>query len=1089
MNLTDLKAIKCKTCGEPLDLAKAQNGVIKCAVCDSTFTLPKTDAAQKVLDFLSQGEHDLDTGKFDDAYTAFNKAAELDKTEPEAYWGMALAEFKIQYLKDEVNNRLQPICHEINDEDFADSANFLKAIRYATDSQRAEYERKGEEIDRIKREFYRLAQTGLDYDCFICVKVTGENGERTADYKYADDIYFKLKGKGYKPFFSERELEGATGADYEARILYALKSSECMLVVCLDEAYLRTKWVKNEYSRFLKLVNDEEKESDSIALVFKGKTIEKLPGKHGKIQGIDLSDLGVMERITSFVENHTPEARKRREEKAKRKDRENEELRNEIAELKKMLLNQQQQPKQVAEAYDKERLKAEKKERKTELKESKKENKETEEKKEKEAEPISPDFEIKDGVLIKYKGKASEVVIPNGVTVIGDEAFKERKSLKEVQIPNGVTSIGKLAFYFCSNLTSIIIPDSVTKIGKYAFRDCRKLTSVRLPESVTLIDDYIFYGCSSLTEITIPNSVTSIGSSAFSGCSSLTEITIPDSVTSIGSSAFGECIRLTAIAIPNSVTSIEREAFSHCRDVESIVVATDNPTYKSQNNCILTKDGKTLVLGCKNSIIPEGVVTIWYEAFCGCSKLTSVTIPSGVKDILDNAFSGCKSLKPVIIPDSVTNIGYFAFARCNKFKTIVIPKGVKKIGALVFEDIPDLTIYCRADKQPKDCKEDWNAKEFLGKEKFQTIWGYKGESNTKVQKVNPDDFEIEDGVLKKYKGTATEVVIPDGVTKIEGNRYNGAFYDRSDIKSITIPSSVKCIGDDAFGGCKGLMKIEIPNGVTEIGRCAFSRCVGLKSITIPNSVKRIGAYAFEGCTSLTHIEISDGVTSIGNSVFEGCIGLTHIHIPSSVISIDIPNSITIVGDGMFYGCSGLESITVDPDNPNYKSVNNCVLTKDGKTLILGCKTSIIPQGVSKIDYYAFEGCFGLTHIEIPDSVTTIGYRSFAECNDLVSITIPESVTSIECSAFWGCKKLKKVVVPTSVVEMQEAVFMRGSVNKGYISNEKYNEKDYENLIIYCRAKKQPNGWHKNWCAKLDQYMGNKFKTVAWHKVKWGYKGD
>ena len=348
MGLLDLKQIKCKTCGEPLDLNNAHNGVIKCGVCDSCFTLPKFTAEQKVIDYLFQAEGDLDTGKFDDAYTKFAKAAELDKTEPEAYWGMALAEYKIQYLKDEVNNRLQPICHEINDKDFSDSLNYFRALKYATEAQRAEYEKKGEEIDRIKKEFYKLKQTGLDYDCFICVKVSDDNGERTADSEFAHKIHRMLKNNSYEPFYSEAVLKNVTGADYEAHILYALTTSETMLVICFDEAYLRTKWVKNEYTRFLKLVNDEEKESDSITIVYRGKPIEKLPGKNGKIQGVDANELDCSHRILQFVESHTPEAKRKREEairkreeEAKRKDKENEDLRNELAELKKMLLNQQ----------------------------------------------------------------------------------------------------------------------------------------------------------------------------------------------------------------------------------------------------------------------------------------------------------------------------------------------------------------------------------------------------------------------------------------------------------------------------------------------------------------------------------------------------------------------------------------------------------------------------------------------------------------------------------------------------------------------------------------------------------------------------
>ena len=498
----NLQELRCKTCGEPLNLSNAHDGTIKCAICDSVFTLPKESANQKVLDFLSQGEHDLDTGKFDDAYSAFAKAAELDKTEPEAYWGMALAEFKIQYLKDEVNNRLQPICHEISDKDFADSSNFLKAIRYATDAQRAEYEKKGEEIDLVKKEFYNIAKTGFGYDCFICVKVTDDSTkQRTVDYKYADDIYFALKGKGYRPFFSERELGNVTGADYEARILYALKSSECMLVVCFDETYLRTKWVKNEYSRFLKLVNDEEKESDSIALVFKDRPIEKLPGKHGKIQGIALNDLTAMERIIQFVEKHTPEARKRREDAAKQKEQENDALKQRLAELEDRLKNQSAPALSEEELFkrfentrqERERKEREERERLRREREKKQaEERERQERARKEAERIARDFVIENNEIKLYKGTDVEVIIPDGIKIIGKKAFANCTKVESIIIPKGVNIIAEDAFWFCSNLANVTLPNTLKSIGMGAFTECKRIKRIVIPKSVTMVGASIF---------------------------------------------------------------------------------------------------------------------------------------------------------------------------------------------------------------------------------------------------------------------------------------------------------------------------------------------------------------------------------------------------------------------------------------------------------------------------------------------------------------------------------------------------------------------------------------------------------------------
>ena len=164
----------------------------------------------------------------------------------------------------------------------------------------------------------------------------------------------------------------------------------------------------------------------------------------------------------------------------------------------------------------------------------------------------------------------TRVIIGNGVTTIGKNAFIGRSSLTSVTIPNSVTTIGESAFWGCSSLTSVTIPNSVKTISDNTFSGCSSLTSVTIPNSVTTIGEYAFYGCSSLTSITIPNSVTTIGGWGFKYCSSLTSVTIPNSVTTIGSEAFSDCTNLQKVNIGNSVKTIGEYAFNNCTSVTQI---------------------------------------------------------------------------------------------------------------------------------------------------------------------------------------------------------------------------------------------------------------------------------------------------------------------------------------------------------------------------------------------------------------------------------------------------------------------------------------------------------------------------------------
>ena len=202
------------------------------------------------------------------------------------------------------------------------------------------------------------------------------------------------------------------------------------------------------------------------------------------------------------------------------------------------------------------------------------------------------------------------------------------------------------------------------------------------------------------------------------------------------------------------------------------------------------------------------------------------------------------------------------------------------------------------------------------------------------------------------------------------------------------------IGGSAFLGCSSLTSISIPSSVTEIGYNAFRDCSSLTSISIPSSVTEIGDDAFAGCSSLTSISIPSSVTEIGDYAFLGC---------SSLTSISIPSSVTEIGGCAFRGCSSLTSISVSKDNKFYDSREDCnaIIHTESNTLISGCKNTIIPSSVTRIEGDAFRGCSSLTNISIPSSVTEIGYNAFRGCSSLMEVRIPKGC-QVSYDAFKDC---------------------------------------------------------------------------------------
>ena len=316
-----------------------------------------------------------------------------------------------------------------------------------------------------------------------------------------------------------------------------------------------------------------------------------------------------------------------------------------------------------------------------------------------------------------------------------------------------VTKIASMSFQNCFDLTSIVIPESVTTIGMQTFMNCTSLTSIELPKGLTDLDVSCFSGCSNLESAIMPEGLTTIPGMTFSGCK-LTSFTIPQSVVTIGNSAFKKC-EFTSIDIPDGVTDIGDGVFFSCKKLTSIT-------------------------------IPASVKSIGSQAFGYNTALTSVVIQEGCTRIGANAFENTANLKSITIPSSCTSIGAEAFIESG-LQSVTISEGVKTIGDKAFYNVPMTSIVI-----PASVSE-------IGTRVF---------SRSKIENIEVDE---ENAVYRSI---------------------DGALYDKGITTLITCPPNRT---DD----------LEIPESVTTIGAYAFDFC-NLSSITIPSSVSKIENNAFDG---------------------------------------------------------------------------------------------------------------------------------------------------------------------------------------------------------------------------------------------------
>ncbi|MBR7099134.1 MAG: leucine-rich repeat domain-containing protein [Clostridia bacterium] len=489
-----------------------------------------------------------------------------------------------------------------------------------------------------------------------------------------------------------------------------------------------------------------------------------------------------------------------------------------------------------------------------------------------------------------------------------------------------VTSVAADAFLACNQITNVILPDGITTIGSKAFSHCDAITSVQFGTALTQIDATAFANCDLLQTVVFPERLLSIGDHAFALCNSLTSVTFPESIEQVGAGAFHSCNKLSGLTVPKKLTSIGNFAFLSCNSLQQISVSEENPVYHSAGNCLIDTESKKLLVGCKNSVIPnEGSVTvIGASSFESCHALKSLSIPSSIVTIEKRAFYGCNALETLTFSENLTEIGCDAFVSCSALKQITIPNSLKKLGANVFANCTALesVTFVSAPQQI-------DASAFENCKALKAVCISDLADWCKIQFQSSQSNPLYHAKVLYLNGEALQsIVIPDGVTALGDYLFVGC----EQIKSISIPKSVTRIEPRALyaignnleqiivdkenpvyrvsNRClidieqktlvKGCKKAFIPDdgSVVQIGDYAFYGC-DVSGIAIPTTVTTIWNYAFADCTGLTELSFHEGIRHIGTGAFKKCDTLTKITFPKSIQS---------VGHTPFSECDGLETV-------------------------------------------------------------------------------------------------------------------------------------------------------------------------------------
>ena len=296
-----MAVFKCKMCGGDLKVIDEANHLAQCESCGTKQTLPNEDDERKANQF-NRANHYRRSNEFDRAAEAYAKILDSDPGEAEAYWGIVLCRYGIEYVEDKKTMRRIPTCHRTLTRSILQDPDYQQALACAKPLAKLQYEEEAKEIDRLQKEILALASREDPFDIFISYKETDErSGQRTPDSVLGQDIYNALTKEGYKVFFSRITLESRLGQEYEPIIYAALRSSKVMIAIGTKPEYFESPWVRNEWNRYLGMIEEEPGEKTLIA-VYRDMDPYGMPEEFAHLQGLNAANIGFLQDLVHGVE-------------------------------------------------------------------------------------------------------------------------------------------------------------------------------------------------------------------------------------------------------------------------------------------------------------------------------------------------------------------------------------------------------------------------------------------------------------------------------------------------------------------------------------------------------------------------------------------------------------------------------------------------------------------------------------------------------------------------------------------------------------------------------------------------------------------